>query len=286
VNYAIINGLIAGCVYALVAYGYHLTWITTRTVNFGQGTLLMVGGMTAYILRSSGASYPIAVICAVVVGAVAGALTERLAINPLAGQLSHSWVLSTFGVGIMLQGAAAKIWGYNTLEVPSALAGKVVTIAGANITQQDVLAVAWCAATVLLIALTLRWTMLGKAIRAVAANRRAAALVGISPGRIAILSYALSSLVTAGLGAILAGSNGVAPDTGIVLGFSAFFAAMLGGIDSGLGVVFGGLAVGLFGSVIGYYQPLMADSAVLLLIAVALVVRPFGLAGRVPVERV
>lgn len=285
-NYAIINGLIAGCVYALVAYGYHLTWITTRTVNFGQGTLLMVGGMTAYILRSSGASYPIAVICAVVVGAVAGALTERLAINPLAGQLSHSWVLSTFGVGIMLQGAAAKIWGYNTLEVPSALAGKVVTIAGANITQQDVLAVAWCAATVLLIALTLRWTMLGKAIRAVAANRRAAALVGISPGRIAILSYALSSLVTAGLGAILAGSNGVAPDTGIVLGFSAFFAAMLGGIDSGLGVVFGGLAVGLFGSVIGYYQPLMADSAVLLLIAVALVVRPFGLAGRVPVERV
>lgn len=285
-NYAIVNGLIAGSVYALVAYGYHLTWITTRTVNFAQGTLLMVGGMTAYIVRNSGAPFAVAVICAVVVGAVAGALTERLAINPLAGQLSHSWVLSTFGIGIMLQGAAARIWGYNTLEVPSSLAGKVVTIAGASITQQDVLAVAWCAAAVLLIALTLRWTMLGKAIRAVATNRRAAALVGISPARIAILAYALSSLVTAGLGAILAGSNGVAPDTGIVLGFSAFFAAMLGGIDSSSGVVVGGLAVGLIGSVVGYYQPLMADSAVLLLIAVALVIRPFGLAGRVPVERV
>jgi branched-chain amino acid transport system permease protein len=170
--------------------------------------------------------------------------------------------------------------------VPSPFALKTVTIAGARITQQDVLVVLWCVTTVVLIALTLRWTMLGKAIRAVAANRRAAALVGISPGKIAILSYALSSLVTAGLGAILAGSNGVAPDTGIVLGFSAFFAAMLGGIDSGLGVVVGGIAVGLLGSVIGYYEPLMAQGIVLLLIAGALVVRPFGLAGRVPVERV
>jgi branched-chain amino acid transport system permease protein len=115
-NYAIINGLITGCVYALVAYGYHLTWITSRTVNFAQGTLLMVGGMTAYILRSSGASFLIAVIVAVLVGIVAGALIERLAINPVAGRSSsHSWVLSTFGVGIMLQATAAKIWGYNIL---------------------------------------------------------------------------------------------------------------------------------------------------------------------------
>ncbi len=285
-NYAIVTGVMTGCVYALVAYGYHLTWITSRTVNFAQGTLLMVGGMSAYILRSAGFPYPVAVLGAVLVGVVAGVATERLAINPVAGQSSHSWVLSTFGLGIMLQATAAAIWGYNPLSVSSALAGRVVTIAGATITQQDVLAVCWCAGAVLVIAATLRWTMLGKAIRAVAANRRAAALVGISPGRIAMLSYALSSLTTAGLGAILAGSNGVQPETGIVLGFSAFFAAMLGGIDSGLGVILGGLAVGVLGSVIGYYEPLLAQSAVLLLIAAALVVRPFGLAGRTPVERV
>jgi branched-chain amino acid transport system permease protein len=285
-NYAISTGVITGCVYALVAYGYHLTWITTRTVNFGQGTLLMVGGVTAYILRSQGLSYPLAIAGAVVVGAAVGVITERVAINPVAGQSSHSWVLSTFGIAIMFQATAAEVWGYNPLPVESALAGRVVTIGGAIVTHQDLLAVAWCAATIALIATTLRWTILGKAIRAVAANRRAAALGGISPGRVAMLSYALSSLTTAGLGAILAGSNGVEPHTGVLLGFSAFFAAMLGGVDSAIGVALGGLAIGVLGSVIGYYEPLMAQSAVLLLIVVALVVRPYGLAGRVPVERV
>jgi branched-chain amino acid transport system permease protein len=286
VNQALVTGFITGSVYALVAYGYHLTWITTKTVNFAQGTLLMVGGMTAYVAVSEGVPFAAAVVAATLVGLIVGVLTERIAIAPVVGQLSHAWVLSTFGLGLMLQAGAAKIWGLNPLPVPSGFGEEPVRIFGAQVRAQDVVIVIAVVVLIAVVAVALRRTVLGKAVRAVAANRRAAALVGISPTRISMLAYGVSALGTACLGALLAASNGVTFEAGVLVGFSAFFAGMLGGLDSPVGVVVGGLAVGMLAAVIAWYEPLLQEAGVLILIVVALAIRPYGLFGRRPVERV
>jgi branched-chain amino acid transport system permease protein len=274
------SGLVAGTLIALIGYSYHLTWTCNRTINFAQGPMMMVGGLVAYEAARWVGAYELVVVLAAFVGAGCGLLIERLAVAPVKDRLSHAWVLSTFGVAIILQSVVASVVGVDPLSVNSLFAAQIVHIQNARITSQELLTVVVSVAMIGSIAATLRFTRLGKAFRAVAHNPVAASLVGIRPSRMGMLAYAASAGITAAVGALDAPTHGVQYNTGVELGFEAFFGAMLGGLDSAVGVIAGGLVLGILAAEVNSINPLVERVVVLGLILVVLAIRPYGVRGR------
>ena len=225
---AVISGLSIGSIYALIAQGYYVTYITTSTLNFGQGEFLMIGamiGLTAYVVL--GVPFPLALLIAVVATGLMGIALERIAIRPvLRHVLTHSWVLSTLAISIILKNGAVSLWGPEQIRFPSPFGEEVLKIGNAGIFPQELFIIVCALGTVAAVQLFLKKSILGKAMMAVAHNRNAAAVMGIDVKRMVILAFMLSSAL-AGLGGIL-----IAPVTfawaymGTVPGIKAFAAAI------------------------------------------------------------
>ena len=285
---AVVSGLSIGSIYALIAQGYYVTFITTSTLNFGQGEFLMIGamvGLTAYV--TLGLPFVVAVAIALAVTALMGILLERVAIRPVIRHvLSHSWVLSTLAVSIILKNAAVQIWGPEQIKFPSPFGDEVLQIGPAGIFPQELFIIVAALGTVLLVQLFLRRSVLGKALMAVAHNRNAAAVMGIDVKRMVILAFMLSSAL-AGLGGIL-----IAPVTfgwaymGTVPGIKAFAAAIFGGLENPVGILIGGLVIGLGEQLFGTINSNLKEGITFLFILVMLAIRPTGLMGRRTIEKV
>jgi branched-chain amino acid transport system permease protein len=285
---AVVSGLSIGSIYALIAQGYYVTFITTATLNFGQGEFLMIGalvGLTAYV--GFGLPFPIALLIALVVTALMGVVLERVAIRPVIRHvLSHSWVLSTLAVSIILKNGAVSLWGPEQIKFPSPFGDTVVQIGPAGIFPQELFIIIAALGTVLLVQLFLRRSVLGKALMAVAHNRNAAAVMGIDVKRMVILAFALSSAL-AGLGGIL-----IAPVTfawaymGTIPGIKAFAAAIFGGLENPVGILIGGLVIGLGEQLFGTISSNLKEGITFLFILVMLAFRPTGLMGRRTIEKV
>ena len=225
---ALISGLSAGSIYALIAQGYYITHITTGALNFGQGEFLMIGalfGLTCYV--TLGLPYVVAVLGAVLLVGLMGAILERTAVRPVMKHaLSLSWVLSTVAVSIILKNAALTLWGPEQIKFPSPFGEQVVQIGSAGIFPQELFVLVVALGTVFAVQLFLRRSVLGKALMAVAHNRNAAAMMGINVRAMIVLAFVLSSAL-AGLGGIL-----IAPITfawaymGTLPGIKAFAAAI------------------------------------------------------------
>ena len=285
---AVVSGLSIGSIYALIAQGYYVTFITTSTLNFGQGEFLMIGamvGLTAYV--TLGLPFIVAMAIALAVTALMGVLLERVAIRPVIRHvLSHSWVLSTLAVSIILKNAAVQIWGPEQIKFPSPFGDNVLQIGPAGIFPQELFIIVAALGTVLLVQLFLRRSVLGKALMAVAHNRNAAAVMGIDVKRMVILAFMLSSAL-AGLGGIL-----IAPVTfgwaymGTVPGIKAFAAAIFGGLENPVGILIGGLVIGLGEQLFGTINSNLKEGITFLFILVMLAIRPTGLMGRRTIEKV
>jgi branched-chain amino acid transport system permease protein len=285
---AVISGLSIGSIYALIAQGYYVTFITTATLNFGQGEFLMIGalvGLTCYV--SLGLPFPIALAIAVVVTGLMGILLERVAIRPVIRHvLSHSWVLSTVAISIILKNAAVNVWGPEQMKFPSPFGDQVLKIGSAGIFPQELFIIVCAISTVLLVQLFLKKSLLGKALMAVANNRNAAAVVGIDVKRMVILAFMLSSAL-AGLGGIL-----ISPVTfawaymGTVPGIKAFAAAIFGGLENPIGILIGGLVIGLLEQLFGVINSNLKEGVTFLFILVMLAFRPTGLMGRRTIDKV
>jgi branched-chain amino acid transport system permease protein len=285
---AVISGLSAGSIYALIAQGYYVTFITTATLNFGQGEFLMIGalvGLTCYV--SFGLPFPFALAIAVMFTGLMGIALERVAIRPVIRHvLSHSWVLSTVAISIILKNAAVHIWGPEQMTFPSPFGDQVLKIGSAGIFPQELFIIVVAIGAVLLVQLFLRKSVLGKALMAVANNRDAAAVVGINVRRMGVLAFLLSSAL-AGLGGIL-----ISPITfawaymGTVPGIKAFAAAIFGGLENPIGILIGGLLIGLFEQLIGVINSNLKEGITFLFILLMLSIRPTGLIGRRAIEKV
>ena len=179
---ALVSGLSIGSIYALIAEGYYITFITTGALNFGQGEFLMIGalfGLTCYV--SFGLPYALAVFAAVLLTAAMGVGLERVAIRPVMRHaLSLSWVLSTVAVSIILKNAAVQLWGPEQIKFPSPFGEAVVLIGSAGIFPQELFIIVAALGTVFAVQVFLRRSLLGKALIAVAYNRNAAAVMGIN----------------------------------------------------------------------------------------------------------
>ncbi len=285
---AVVSGLILGSIYAIIAQGYYITYVTTRTMNFGQGDFLMVGALLALTslgaMTSSGMNGLVAVTLTIVLLALVMGLLgwglERAAIRPLAHSLSIGWILSTVAVSIMFRNIAMLIWGRNVIPFPSPLGGDVYRIGGIGIAKHELFVAVSAIVIMACLFFFLNKSLLGKALAAVAFQPDAASLMGINPRRMAIFAFALSSAL-AGIGGLLVGPiTNTAFFMGATLGLKAFAAAIIGGLEHPLGILLGGLVLGVIEQVFSLYNSAYKDASAFVLILLVLLVMPQGLLGK------
>jgi branched-chain amino acid transport system permease protein len=283
------SGMASGSIYALVALGFSITWVTTQTLNFAQGELVMLGamlGVTLYVTWG----WPLLVAGAVTVAlvAAAGVVLQRLAVAPFAkGETAIGWILSTVAVSIALRNPAELIWGREALAFPSPLGDRLVALGPVRLAPQQLLILASLVVVVAGLSTFLSRSVWGKALVAVAENRTAAALAGIPPTAVAALAFGISAALAGMAGLLVAPVTFASATMGLSLVVKSFAVAVIGGLTSLRGVVIAGLAFGAVEAMVArYLGPEFRDIFGLLLIVAVLAVRPTGLFGHREVVKV
>jgi branched-chain amino acid transport system permease protein len=276
----VISGAAIGSVYGLVALGFLVIYHTTGVVNFGQGDMLMVGGVVTVLILSADQSYFLALL-AVVIVATAVALAFRMGLlEPLWKRRApeFSLVVGTIAFGLLLQELAALAVGDRQYGVEPVIPNDPIRVGGVAILPQTVLtaAVAWL--MVGLVWLFFTKTLTGVALRAVGINRVAAAVSGARVGRLVTIGVVLAVVVTAIGGMLLAPSLGVSPRMGLELAVKGFAAAVLGGFGSVYRAMVAGVAIGiieLLGSyyVSSAYSPVIAYALLMIALIAQVTVR-------------
>lgn len=280
----VIAGLSVGSVYALVGLGLNLTFWTTRVLNFGQGAVLMAGAIIAATRISAGASQLVAVGVALLVTIAILAATELVGVRPLLrAKGSMGWIVSTLGIGILLQGVASRAFGTQAVAFPDVLFSSTSTlqVGGVYVSVQYLAVMGISVTIVLLMELFLRRSTWGHGVRAVAHDPDLAALMGIPVRRVVTLSFMVSGLLAGAAGILVCQMSGtVDPNFGLHLLILAFAATVVGGMGSALGSLLGGLGLGLLEQLIGgYVSPGAAETAAFALMVGVLALRPQGMLG-------
>ena len=284
----LVSGLALGSMYGLVALGYHMTWVTSRTMNFSQGHAVMGGAVVAYaLLVGLGWPFPLALLGTLAALAALGAVVERVAVRPFFLAGSPAWLLSTIALGIIAENAAMLAFGKDARAFPSPLTQKPILVGGAGFYPQELLIPLVGLALMAAIQLLYHRSAWGKQLKAVAWNGEAAGLMGINVPRAVMAAYALSALLAAVAGVLLAPLLNVAPTMGTIIGLKAFAVAIIGGLASAPGIVVAGLGYGLVESfVAGYVSTGAREIVGFALVIAVLVLRPWGIGGARPSRRV
>jgi branched-chain amino acid transport system permease protein len=292
----VVSGISVGMIYGVIAFGYQLTFATSRTLNFGQGEALMLGalfGLTTInfmIGRQLGnlTSYLIMLPIVCAFGLLQGAVVERLGVRQAIKTKSDAgWIMATIALGIIFRNLAENIWGRDALKFPSPLPEGALSLGPARIQPMEIAIVVGALAMMLAVELFNRTSIYGKAVVATANDRDAAGLMGINTGRVITFSYALSSMAAAFAGVLVAPVTLTGPTMGAVLGLKAFAVAIIGGLSSGLGVVVGGLILGITENLTGYYISTgYKDVPGLVLLLLVLSLKPSGLFGKAAIKKV
>lgn len=243
----IINGIILGSMYALVASGLTLIWGTMRMLNFAHGEFYMLGGYFFFLLMSSmGLPAPMAVPLAIALVFLAGLAVERASVHPLLGkpQWEFSTLVSTLGVSIFLQNAALHIWGERFKTVPYFING-VVNVMGMRLSYQRLLIFAVATGTMLGMWYLLRRTRFGMALRATAMDRDAAVLYGVNVYRVFTVTFGIAAALAGLAATMLASINSISPWMGAPLMLKGFVVVVLGGLGSFQGAIIGGILIGI-----------------------------------------
>jgi branched-chain amino acid transport system permease protein len=284
----ILSGLALGCIYSLVALGYHITFMTSRTLNFAQGSAMMLGAVTCLILVVDfGWSTPLAMVAAILVLGLFGLALERLAVRPFVHRGSMAWVMSTLAVGIIIENVALLVFGKSPRGLPNALAQDPLTIAGAGIYPLELLIPVVVLGVAVGARLFYGGTMLGRALRATAFDRDASLAVGIDVNLMVGLSYALSSMLAAIGGVLIGPLIGVSSSMGFLIGLKAFAVAIVGGLEHPVGILVASLAYGVMENLVGgYFGSSAKEIFGFSLVILVLFIRPTGLFGRTTLRRV
>jgi branched-chain amino acid transport system permease protein len=282
-----VSGALMGLVYALVAYGFQLTYATSRSLNFGQGELVMVSAFVALTCTNLGLPYGLMVPAALGFGALAGLGVERAAVRLALRQKSEGWIMLTIILGLFLYSASENIWGRDDRPFPTPISADPIHVLGIDVTPLELSVAVGALGVMGLIELFKRATLLGKAVEAVAADPEAAELAGISATRAVMLSYALSGMVAALAGVLVSPITTVGPTMGAALVLKAFSVAVVAGLDSGFGVVLVGMFLGALESLASFYLGSgWREAPGLVLLILALAVRPAGVFGKAVIRKV
>ena len=282
-----VSGALMGMVYALLAYGFQLTYATSKSINFGQGELVMVSAFFSLTLLDLGVPYALMIPGGLAFGALLGLLVERAGVRLALEEKSEGWVLLTIIIGLFFFSAAENIWGRDDRPFPSPISPDPVHLFGVDVTKQEIAVAVGVLAIMGLIEVFKRRTLLGKAFEAVSADRDAAGLMGISATRTVMLSYGLSGVVAAVAGILVSPLTTVGPTMASALILKAFSVAVVAGLDSGFGVVLIGMALGALESLASFYIGSgWREAPGLILLILALAVRPNGVFGKAGIRKV
>jgi branched-chain amino acid transport system permease protein len=283
----IVSGITSGSIYALIALGFVVIFKATDILNFAQGEFVMIGAYFWLLIHSTfDFPYPFIFLITLGMAAVLGVIIEFTVSRPLLNAPHMSVVFATVAVGIILRGLVRWIWGPFYYPFPRLFSIKPVTIFGASVTPQNL----WNIVIVLVLMFAFyfffKFTKMGKAMRATAQNREAASLMGIRVKTVFSMTWAISAMMGAVAGCLLAPMVTANPDMGWVI-IKAFAASILGGFGSIPGAIFGGFLLGIIENLAGgYISTAFKDVAAFLVIITILVVMPAGLFSGISKKRV
>jgi len=295
---AIASGLVYGSIYALIAQGYYVTFSTTQTLNFAQGDFLMMGGMLAFtvfgVLLASGAPLVIALLAALavipLVLALMGTLVERVAVRPLRRAFSLGWILSTVGVAVVLRNTVEVVWGREPKPVPSVFGENAVRVNVGlfqfGVLPQEVFILIASLATMAVVLVFLKRSLLGKSMAAVALNSSAAGLMGINVRAMVVLAYVISSILAGLAGVLVVPVLHAYSLMGVLPGLKAFAVAIIGGLGNPFGILLAGLLLGVIEFIVAIFNASLRDAVTFFLLIVILAWRPLGLFEKPSREKV
>ncbi len=301
----IINGLVLGSIYALVALGYTLVYGILELINFAHGEVTMFGAMICLAvvdgLLASQTGMPglvvlmIGVVAAIAVCMGLGFTIERVAYRPLRRAPRLAALITAIGVSIVLQNVAMIIWGKQYITFPPVIETVRYEVLGATITSLQIAIMTLSVVLMTVLLVLVRYTSLGRAMRATAQSPEIAGLMGINVNRVISSTFVIGAALAAVAGVMIAAYYGLAHyHMGFMLGLEAFTAAVLGGIGNIPGAMLGGLLLGLIKSLgAGYIGPLTGgflgshyqDVFAFFVLILVLVFRPSGLLGERVGER-
>ena len=283
------SGISYGMIYALIAFGYQLTFATSGTLNFGQGEALMLGSLVGLTLCDTfEINYWLMIPIVCLFGALQGSFVEFLGVRPAIKIKSEfGWIMSTIALGIIFKNVAENVWGRDDLPFPSPMDDEPIKVLGANILPMELVVIGGAFTMMLLVELFNRKSIYGKAVVATSNDRDAAGLMGINTGLVITFSYALSSLTASFAGVLVSPLTLTGATMGASLGLKAFAVAIIGGLSSGMGIVVGGLILGIAETVTGFYLSTgYKDVPGLVLLLLVLAMKPSGLFGKTAIKKV
>jgi branched-chain amino acid transport system permease protein len=286
---ALITGLGLGSMYGLLALGFYITYAVSNTVNFAQGSTMMLGAVLCFTFWVTlGWPPPFAIVAALAGCALWGIVVERVAVQPFVARGSNSWLLATVALGIVLENIILFTFGKDPRGMPpTVLTTHAVFIAGIKVQLLQIVIPLVGLLAALGLHLFARHSRYGKALLAVVQNPDAARLMGINVTAAIMLAFALSGFFAGVAGILIAPLFTISSTMGTLFGIKAFAVAILGGIGNAWGVVIAGLIYGLAEALItallgSTYTQIVTFALVIL----ALAVRPHGLFGSADLKKV
>ncbi|OJX33832.1 MAG: branched-chain amino acid ABC transporter permease [Burkholderiales bacterium 68-12] len=301
----IINGLVLGSMYALIALGYTMVYGIIQLINFAHGEVLMIGALTSWtcigLMKEAMPDAPgwlILLLAAVIACIVAAALNytiEKVAYKRLRNSPRLAPLITAIGMSLLLQTLAMIIWKPNYKPYPTLLPSTPFSIGGAFITPTQILILGITAVSLAAMVYLVNYTRLGRAMRATAENPRVAALMGVKPDMVISATFIIGAVLAAIAGMMYASNYGTAQHTmGFLPGLKAFTAAVFGGIGNLAGAVIGGILLGLIEAIgSGYIGSLTGgvlgshytDIFAFIVLIIILTLRPSGLLGERVADR-
>jgi branched-chain amino acid transport system permease protein len=283
----LIAGLSTGSIYALVALGLVLAFKGTGVLNFAQGELVTLGAYVALFLSTfAKLPYLWVFVLTLLAAGVFGVALERGLIRPLADAPAFTVVIATLAVGLMIKNVLRLVWQENVSTIPTPFGDAPLALGALRINPQYPWVIGCSVALMAALAVFFRSSLTGKAMRAVAQSQVAARLMGIRVGGMFALTFAISTIVAAAAGVLVAPLIGIHAEMGGVI-IKAFVAAILGGFHSLIGAVVGGLLLGVLEAFGGaYFGGIFKETVAFSLLILILLARPHGLFGRPEARRV
>jgi branched-chain amino acid transport system permease protein len=285
----VVSGLASGGIFASLALAIALIYRATRVINFAQGEMATVSTFVAWSLYDHGLGFWGMFFLTLALSFLGGIAIERIVIRPVEGRSVLAVVIVTLGLAIALNGFASVEWGGEAKKFPSPFPTRTVHLGGAAISIQDLGVIGVTLVLVAALGAFFKYTKVGLALRAASVNPEASRLVGVRVGWMLALGWGLAAVLGAVSGMLIAPIVFLDPNMMQTVLLYALAAAVLGGMDSPVGAVVGGLALGVILNLTGRYGHLggtLRLPVALAVILLVLVVRPAGLFGRAAVRKV
>lgn len=288
----VINGLVVGSIYALVAMGFVIIFKSTGVLNFAQGEFLLLGAyISLMLLTRYHVPFFATVLLTLAFAVVLGLAIERLILRPMIGEPVVSVIMVTLGLSSILRAAVQGVWGTDTRPFPEIFPSTPLLIGPVPVSRAYVWSAACVVMLLILFSLFFKYSRYGIAMRATAFSQQVALSMGISVRFIFALAWAIAAVVSA-IGGILLGAVRTGVDQSLALiGLKVLPVVILGGLDSVPGAIVGGLLIGVLENLAGgYLDPIFGggvkEVAPFVILVAILMIKPYGLFGKVRIERV